>query len=87
MCSRWNVLLVNFKESAPPCENDCICPFSSACFGRKWHEMLGNTIKKCGALAGRAGGGGARKRAEADVQQRTSHTFETFHLIPVSAKN
>lgn len=62
MGARWIVLLVNFKESAPPCENDCICPFSSACYGRKWHEMLGKTIKKCGALAGQTGGGGVQRQ-------------------------
>lgn len=51
-----NVLLVNFKESSPPCENDCICLFSSSCFGRKWYETLGKTIKKtASAVAARRG--------------------------------
>lgn len=71
-CTCWNVLLVNFKESAPPRENDCICPFSSACFGRKWPGMLRKTINKVWCIGG--AGGGRRGRVQRQMCSKGQRT-------------
>lgn len=40
----------------------------------------GKQFQKVWCLGG--AGGGTRTHAKADVQQRTAHTFETFHCQP-----